>query len=771
MDSSRVPIGSGQLTAAPRRIHCHEPDIVQYVNFFSTLLASGGRTLVLEKTSGFGPGDVEDNLCILLLMLPFANRETKAQLRIFRDSGGFDRFFPADDDVSGHQSLLKRTPNLDTFDQEGDFWGRQAKTSLGNTLRLLRPLIVLDEGHKAYSRNAKATLEGFNPYMIVELSATPPPSANVLVEINGRDLNAEEMIKLDLRIRNIASANWKDALLASVEHRQRLEDEARRYEADTGEYIRPICLVQVERTGRDQRRTGVVHAEDVREYLVRHPDISADQIAVKTSQRDELRDVDEVGGLLSRDCPVRFIITKQALQEGWDCAFRFIITKQALQEGWDCAFAYVLTMLTNPGSKSALTQLVGRILRQPRAKKTRVRWLDESYVFCFQRRGNDLLQEVRRGFGLEGLGDLRGRIVPEADAPMQPSERTVHQRRKYRRATRDLVLPAFMIKDGNEWRLVRYEADILLRVPWDDVSTQGVLDLRLGDEVRRDVELRAGLGALPLTVDPADATRPAPLRGERTVDYAFAASHLLDVMPSPWRGYEVIRRTFDALLEKYPREQVAGNYVFVLDELRKHLEGERDRLSRGVFKALLDAGTMRFIVVADKFSFRLPREIQQPSDSKQANRMDGSPFQRDLLERTAEDDLNELELKVATYLDQQERLFFWYRNRPRKDYFVQGWKRGRIYADFIATLRPDEPDVGDAFHQVFVIETKGLHLKQAADTAYKRSVFNICSEHARKADWAEFVPAMNKIGMRFEIVDEEEWERRLNAMFTAASRE
>ena len=100
--------------------------------------------------------------------------------------------------------------------------------------------------------------------------------------------------------------------------------------------------------------------------------------------------------------------------------------------------------------------------------------------------------------------------------------------------------------------------------------------------------------------------------------------------------------------------------------------------------------------------------------------MDGSPYQRDLFERTEEDDLNELEQKVATYLDQQERLFFWYRNRPRKSYFVQGWKRGRIYADFIATLRPDEDEVGNAFHQVFVIETKGLHLKQAENTALTR---------------------------------------------------
>ena len=713
-------------------------------------LASGGRTLVLEKTSGFGPRDVEENLCILLLMLPSANRKNaKAQLRMFRDSGGFDRFFPADDDAAGHRTLLERMPNLDTFEQGGGFHGRQVMTSLGNTLRLLRPLIVLDEGHTAYSRNAKATLEGFNPCMIVELSATPPRGASVLVAISGREVHAEEMIKLDLRIRNRASTSWQDTLLASIEHRARLEREARQNEGRTGVYIRPICLVQVERTGRDQRRPGVVHAEDVREYLLRHPEINAEHIAVKTSQKDDLKAVDEAGGLLSRDCPIRFIITKQALQEGWDCAF-----------------AYVLAILTNPGSTRALTQLVGRILRQPYARKTGVELLDESYVFCFQRRGSELLKEVRRGFGLEGLQDLEGRIVTDADTQQQ-GERIVPQRARYRDAARGLVLPAFMIKDGSEWRLVHYEADILSRVPWDDVSIEQLLELPLGDDMRRESELRAGLDAGLLVTDP-DA--PAALPGDGAIDYAFAASHLLDVMPNPWRGYELIRRTFDALLEKYQREQVIGSYVFVLGELRKQLERERDRLSRGVFEALLDVGTMRFIVVADDLHYnRPPQTVRQPYSSKQANRTDGGQFQRDLFERTTEDDLNDLEHQVATYLDQQERLFFWYRNRPRKDYFVQGWKRGRIYADFIATLRADEPDTGDAFHRVFVIETKGVHLQQSADTAYKRSVFDICSEHARKADWAEFVPAMSQVGMRFEIVDEEEWERRLNAMFAASA--
>ena len=711
-------------------------------------LASAGRTLVLEKTSRFGPRETQECLCVLMLMLPSANRETKERLRMFRDSGSFDRFFPAGDNLEGHKALLERVRNLDTFEQKGSIWGRHAKTSLGNTLRLLRPLIILDEGHKAYSPNAKKTLEGFNPCMIVELSATPPKGANVLVDIRGLELNAEEMIKLDLHVKNLASTSWKDTLLASIEHRKRLEKEAQIHEAETGVYIRPICLIQVERTGKGQRRPGLVHADDVREYLLRHPDIAAEQIAVKTSYKDELKAVDEAGGLMSRDCPIRFIITKQALQEGWDCSF-----------------AYVLAILTNPGSRNALTQLVGRILRQPYAQKTRVAWLDESYVFCFQRRGADLLDEVRTGFGLEGLQGLEGKIVEDAEGPTQPGEPVLlEQRKQYRKAARDLVLPAFMIKDGREWRLVHYEADILSRVPWDEADVDALSDLKLSEKGRGDVELRTGLESEPLMAEPETASARALSSGENGIDYLFAASHLLDVMPNPWRSSEIARRVFGALLEKYSHTQVIGNYTFILEALRRHLETERDRLSRRVFSKLLDAGTMRFLVVTNDLEFNRLPQIIQTAQGKQANREDGGQYLLNLFEQTKEDELNGLENKVATYLDQQERLFFWYRNRARKDYYVQGWKRGRIYADFIFTLRPDEPDAGDEYHQVFVMETKGMHLTQSSDTTYKRTVFDICSEHAAKKDWAEFVPAMRDKVMRFEIVDEDEWEQRLNSM-------
>ena len=709
-------------------------------------VSSAGKTLILEKNTGFKPQDVRERLCVLLLMLPSANQVTKERLRMFRDSDGYDSFFPQEDDASAQEKLLTEVPNLDAFESAGGVWGRLAKTSLGNTLRLLQPLIILDEGHKAYSVNAKKTLEGFNPSMIVELSATPPKEANVLVEITGQALNAEEMIKLDLNIHNKASVSWQDTLLAAIEHRASLEAKAREHEAETGAYIRPICLVQVERTGKEQRQAGFIHAEDVREYLLRHPAISAEQVAVKTSQRDELKEVDEAGGLLSRDCPIRFIITKQALQEGWDCSF-----------------AYVLAILTNPGSKSALTQLVGRILRQPYACKTHVRELDESYVYCFQRKGGDLLREVRKGFGLEGLQGLEGRV--KADAEERPGGLVVsEQRERFRRAAGSLVLPTFMIRDGRRWRLVHYEADILSRVPWDEVDVSPLFSLDLQAQGNKDATLRAGLDFEPLFADVDAAGESAS--SETGIDTYFAASHLLDAMPNPWRGAEATERVFNALLEKHPREKVQANTVFILEELRKRLEAERDRLSQRVFAELLDAGTMRFIVVTDDLQFnRLPRRIESPATERQANREDGSQYQLSLLDRVSEGELNGLENKVATYLDRQARLFFWYRNRPRKDYYVQGWKPQRIYADFILTLQPDEPNQDDEFHQVFVVETKGMHLKEAADTAYKRSVFDICSEHAKKANWADFVPAMQGKVVRYEVVDEEEWEQRLNGMF------
>ena len=309
-------------------------------------IASGGRTLILEKYQGkidrFSPLDVEENLVVYVLMLQAASRNVLAQkdLRIFADSGGFQDFFPSEDRLDQHEKLLREYKNLETFNEAGGIWKRQIKTSLGNALRLLNPVIILDESQKAYSATAQRTIYDFNPSVVVELSATPPESSNVLVNISGRQVNDEEMIKLDLHVTRKGSLAWKDTLWASVKKRVELEQSAIKNEQNTGSYIRPICLVRTERVGREQQGKGYIHSNDVRDELI-HGGIPAEYIAIKTSEEDELKDIDDIGGLMSRDCPIRYIITKQALQEGWDCAF-----------------AYVLSVLDKTNSRVALTQLV-----------------------------------------------------------------------------------------------------------------------------------------------------------------------------------------------------------------------------------------------------------------------------------------------------------------------------------------------------------------------------------------------------------------------------
>jgi type III restriction enzyme len=714
-------------------------------------LASGGRTIILEKSDHFSRADVQQNLVVLMLMLPSANRKTKETLKIFQDSGGFHTFFPDEDDVKAQEALLLLFPNLDTYQTENGFWGRQIKTSLGNPLRLLSPLIVLDEGHKAYSEGAQSTLRGFNPCLILELSATPPPTS-VLVDVTGRDLHREEMIKLDLHVVNKASPDWRDTLLAAVDKRISIEARARELHANTGTTIRPICLIQVERTGREQIGRRWIHSEQVREHLTRVLNIPPDQIAVKTSEKDELREVDDTGGLLSPDCPIRFIITRQALQEGWDCAF-----------------AYVLVILANPSSKNALTQLVGRILRQPYARKTHIRELDESFVFCFQQRAERLLESIRAGFSQEGLGDLRSLIstdAPPTDQSTMAGMRHLVPRDRFRKAADRTLLPVFVVRSGDSWRPVNYDMDIASKIPWGEVDLAPVLTLALSDHEKKDVEF-----GVSLTDNPQDLIEPGHTRAVRQpglhVNPVFMTRQLCDIVPNPWQAHEFSTRVLAHFRRSSHNRQrseriLADNFVFIIEELRRQLASEKDRLAEGIFRGMLKKDKLRFLVIGNNMDWKPPRSIDVTPLSRTITRKDGSPLQLSLFEFVPETDLNETEKAVAWYLENQARLFFWYRNRARHDYSLQAWRPHRIYPDFIlATAQAQEPRTYD---RVFVVETKGLHLKDNDRTDYIRKVFRICTERAQSRDWAELSRQMKDKTLRFEVLAEDEWQAKLNEL-------
>lgn len=702
-------------------------------------ISSGGRTLIKEKTEMFNRLDVEENLVVLMLMLPSANRQNKETLKVFRDQGGFTDFFPREDDFEGHKKLKELIPNLDCFTTEMEVFGTQIKTSLGNTLKVLRPLVVIDEGHRAYGENARNTIHNFNPSFILELSATPPPNSNELVKITGRELHEEEMIKLDIHLTNKTSLDWQDTLLASFEKRNDLEKKAKEYEGNTGEYIRPICLIQVERTGKDQKDKKFIHAEDAKEYLIKKCNVPERHIAIKSSEKDDIEGID----LFANDCEIRYIITKQALQEGWDCSF-----------------AYVLTVLTNPSSATGITQLVGRILRQPFARKTKIKDLDECYVYTFRQNAKSLVSDIKKGLEDEGLGDIAGRIVSD-DAGTDTGglkDRVMQYRSGFKKFEGKIYLPKFVIQEKESWRDMNFEIDILSEIDWGSINIDEIKILSLQNKRNQEQEIALGLSDEEKEL--LKETGRAEKTGTLEIDEVFLTRQITEIIPNPWHCFQIGEKAIQLLLEKYERETVAANFVFIIEELKKILEKERNRLSEQVFRKMVADKKLCFFLITDKGGFELPSRIKVKSN-KQLVRNDNTPIQKSLFDYVPEENINDLEKSVAIYLDEQEKLLWWYRNMSRQDYHIQGWKRNKIYPDFLAA---DKQEAKDDYGTVYVLETKGIHLKNE-DTKYKQDVFALCNELGAKKAWKELFDEFPDHDFEFQVVFEDEWQNKINQLF------
>jgi type III restriction enzyme len=274
----------------------------------------------------------------------------------------------------------------------------RVKHSLANLLALTRPIVVVDEAHNATSRTSIDTLKRVAPSVVLELTATPVPrKANVLYSVTARELQAEDMIKLPVLLAE--HAGWPDAVL----RRRQLEAEA----VHETRYVRPIVLFQA------QNKTGDATAERLREHLLAEKLAAPEEIAVATGNERGLDGID----LFDPACPVRHVITVEALKEGWDCSF-----------------AYVLCSLQSVRSGKDVEQLLGRVLRMPYAARCKSPALNLAYAHVvatsFSEAASALADRMVRDMGFEAI-DAATVLLPDpgplplfADEP-QPAPRAV----------------------------------------------------------------------------------------------------------------------------------------------------------------------------------------------------------------------------------------------------------------------------------------------------------------------------------------------------------
>ncbi|MGJ3230658.1 MAG: DEAD/DEAH box helicase [Oceanicaulis sp.] len=331
--------------------------------------------LSIDEALTLSRADASGGACIIVATLQAFRVDDTAGRKVYQDAGALmDHFSGLNEDQRARLELMEGT--------------HRPVASLANVLRLHRPMVIVDEAHNARTALSFETLRRFDPSMILELTATPrtepdkktgDPASNVLFHVSAAELKAEEMIKLPIRLQT--DTDWRKVVGQALDCREALEREAEGEAAETGEYIRPIILFQAQ--SKSKTDPDRLTPEAVCEFLTEDKRIPREQIAIHATGHAELDAIEDIS---DPACPVRYVITVQKLREGWDCPF-----------------AYVLCSVAELSSKVAVEQILGRVLRMPKARRKTRDTLNRAYAFVTSRDFNDTATMLKDGL-VEGAG-------------------------------------------------------------------------------------------------------------------------------------------------------------------------------------------------------------------------------------------------------------------------------------------------------------------------------------------------------------------------------
>ncbi|MFY8186727.1 MAG: DEAD/DEAH box helicase [Flavobacterium sp.] len=318
----------------------------------------------LLQGSNFNPTIVKDQLSIFVMSFASLRANNKEDRKVFQENGQLQDF------------VLQYKNNEHILDNVDE-------TALINVLRSLNPVLVVDESHNAESDLSVDMLKNLNPSFILDLTATPKANSNIVSLVPAIELKKEHMVKLPVIVYN---NHDKTEVINNALHLQRkLENLAKKQETEGGKYIRPIVLFQAQPKTKDDNTTFEVLKKQLLSL-----GIPESHIKIKTANIDELKGID----LMSKACEVRYIITINALKEGWDCPF-----------------AYILASLADKSSSVDVEQILGRVLRQPYVQKHKSFQLNLSYVLTASAKFNETLQSIVKGLQESGFSEKDYRKV------------------------------------------------------------------------------------------------------------------------------------------------------------------------------------------------------------------------------------------------------------------------------------------------------------------------------------------------------------------------
>ena len=361
------------------------------------------------------PHDLRDRCCLVV--------GTIQTLRVSNTEGR--KVYAHNEEMEPHFAAVSKTlPGLEKLDDGA------VKFSFANLMHLHRPLMIVDEAHNAVTGLTRDMQARVNPCAIIEFTATPRGKSNILHSVSAQELKQEDMIKLPIMLAEHGS--WQNAVSGAIVARAELAKTSQ----DDPDYIRPIVLFQA------QPKNQEITVGALKQHLMDVEQIPAGKIAVATGDQRDLDGID----LFDRACPIEYVITVEALKEGWDCSF-----------------AYVFCSVSRIRSATDVEQLLGRVLRMPYAQRRRNAELNKAYSFLsepsFGEAARALVDKlVAMGFEedeardniepLQGAFEMDGDLFTPRDKPQPVFTYTVAADPDVLHALQEVAHDGFMAREG-----------------------------------------------------------------------------------------------------------------------------------------------------------------------------------------------------------------------------------------------------------------------------------------------------------------------------------
>jgi len=379
------------------------------------------------------PQDIHNNLCVIV--------GTIQSLRISNTEGR--KVYAHNEDMEPHFSTTPANAAGYEKTPEGSI-----KYSFANLLFRYKPLMIVDEAHNAVTGLTREMQRRVNPSAIIEFTATPRPNSNILYSVSAQELKLEEMVKLPIILSE--HDNWQNAVNGAIAARASLAEAAQKDQ----DYLRPLVLFQAQ--PKDQEVTVAV----LKQHLMDVEQIPEHKIAIATGDQRELDGID----LFDPGCKIEFIITVQALKEGWDCSF-----------------AYIFSSVSRIHSAVDVEQLLGRVLRMPYAQRRKNEELNRAYAFLSEPSFGEAAKSLTDKLIAMGFDEEEARDnIEQAELDLDTNPDLFNQRTKKKPTFRHTLKPNPKLK-----KALQESADKNVRhVEKED----GNIEVIISGYVRKEIE-------------------------------------------------------------------------------------------------------------------------------------------------------------------------------------------------------------------------------------------------------------------------------------------